>query len=203
MFLFKRPVIHVIFWVMFVLFGSFIFRYQQSFQYLFNSMINVDFKNDIRLISSIQKSHLGIMRMHLGGHASHYKTISDDVPYLLKTPNYILGEGVARYFESLPLDYNWLKNVVIIDTASEKQLVLVCKHIAQIDQLFRCRKLLAMADFEREIYFNPNQNLDELWSKLNLKYLGIDYSFQETAGLCATNKFATSLSCATQNLILA
>jgi len=169
-----------------------------------NAMINVDFKNDIRLISSIQQTHVGMMRMmHLGGHASHYKTISDDVPYLLKTPNYILGEGVARYFESLPLDYNWLKNVVIIDTASEKQLVLVCKHLSQIDQLFRCRKLLAMADFEREIYFNPNQNLDELWSRLNLKYLGIDYSFQKKTGFWAANKFATSLSCTTQNLLLA
>jgi len=64
------------------------------------------------------------------GHASHYKTISDDVPYLLKTPNYILGDGVARYFESLPLNYKWLKNVVNIDTASEKQIVIVCRHLS-------------------------------------------------------------------------
>jgi len=35
MFLLKRPVIHVMFWLNFVLFGSFIFSYQQSFPYLF------------------------------------------------------------------------------------------------------------------------------------------------------------------------
>jgi len=168
------------------------------------SMINVDFKNDIRLISSIQRSHEGMMRMmHLGGHASHYQNISDDVPYLLKTPNYILGEGVARCFENLALDYNWLKNNLLIDTSSEKQLLLVCRHLHQVDRMFRCRKLLAMAEFEREIYDNPNQNLDELWSRLNLKYLGIDYAFQKKAGFWAANKFATSLSCSTHNLILA
>jgi len=169
-----------------------------------NAMINVDFKNDIRLISSIQNTHEGMMKMmHLGGHASHYKTISDDVPYLLKTPNYALGEGVARYFESLASDYNWLKNVVVIDTVAQKQLILICQHLRQVDRLFRCRKLLALADFEREIYVNPDQNLDELWQKLNLKYLGINYSSQKNACLWASNKFATSLSCTTHNLVLA
>ena len=169
-----------------------------------NAMINVDFKNDIRLISSIQNTHDGMMKMmHLGGHASHYKTISDDVPYLLKTPNYALGEGVARYFESLALDYIWLKNIVDIDTSAQKQLVLVCQHLRQVDRLFRCRKLLAMADFEREIYQNPDQNLDVLWQKLNLKYLGMNYSSQKNACIWATNKFATSLSCTTHNLVLA
>jgi len=42
-----------------------------------------------------------------------------------------------------------------------------------------------------------------LWSKLNLKYLGIDFYFQEKAGFWAANKFGKSLSCATQYLILA
>jgi hypothetical protein len=169
-----------------------------------NAMINVDFRNDIRLISSIQNTHEGMMRMmHLGGHASHYKTISDDVPYLLKTPNYVLGEGVARYFESLASDYNWLKNIVVIDTIAQKQLILVCQHLQQVDRLFRCRRLLVMAEFEHEIYSNPAQNLDELWQKLNLKYLGINYSFQKNASFWAVNKFATSLSCTTHNLVLA
>lgn len=35
LFLNKRPVIHLIFWVMFVFIGSFIFSYQQNFPYLF------------------------------------------------------------------------------------------------------------------------------------------------------------------------
>jgi peptidyl-dipeptidase A len=169
-----------------------------------NAMINIDFKNDIRLISSIQNTYEGMTRMmHLGGHASHYKTISDDVPYLLKTPNYVLGEGVARYFESLASDYNWLKDIVVVDTTAQKQLVLVCRHLQQVDRLFRCRRLLVMAEFEREIYSNPAQNLDELWQKLNLKYLGINYSFQKSASFWAVNKFATSLSCTTHNLVLA
>jgi sensor histidine kinase YesM len=35
MFLIKRPVIHIVFWMLFVLCGSFIFSYRQSFPYMF------------------------------------------------------------------------------------------------------------------------------------------------------------------------
>lgn len=168
------------------------------------AMINVDFKNDIRLISSIQKTHEGMVRMmHLGGHAAHYKSISDQVPYLLKTPNYALGEGVARYYESLASNYNWLKSTVLPDTVHQKQLILVCEHLLQVDRLFRCRRLLAMAHFEREIYQNPNQNLDNLWYEVNLKYLGLNYEKDKNFGSWAANKFSTSLSCNTHNLVLA
>jgi peptidyl-dipeptidase A len=168
------------------------------------AMINVDFKNDIRLISSIQHTHEGMVRMmHLGGHASHYKSISDQVPYLLKTPNYALGEGVARYYESLASNYNWLKSAVLADTVHQKQLLLVCEHLLQVDRLFRCRRLLTMAHFEREIYRNPSQNLDKLWYDLNLKYMGLNYDSLENSSSWAANKFATSLACNTHNLVLA
>lgn len=168
------------------------------------AMINVDFRNDIRLISSIQHTHEGMIRMmHLGGHASHYKSISEKVPYLLKTPNYALGEGVARYFESLASNYSWLKNAVLTDTVKDNQLIIVCEHLQKVDRLFRCRRLLVMAQFEREIYRNPDQDLDLLWSELNNRLMGMDYSSSQGSGSWATSKFATSLACNTHNLVLA
>jgi len=168
------------------------------------AMINVDFKNDIRLISSIQNTHEGMVRMmHLGGHASHYNSISDRIPYLLKTPNYVLGEGIAKYFETLASDYGWLKNNVVIDTVMQKRLILVCQHLHQIDQLFRCRKLLVLADFEREIYRNPDQDLDDLWLRLNSKYLGVNYPIEKNASFWAASKYATGFSCTIHNLVLA
>lgn len=168
------------------------------------AMINVDFKNDIRLISSIQNTHEGMVRMmHLGGHASHYNSISDRIPYLLKTPNYALGEGIAKYFETLASDYGWLKNMVEVDTDMQKQLILVCQHLHQVDQLFRCRKQLVFANFEREIYQNPDQDLDDLWRRLNAKYLGVNYPVEKDAGFWAANKYATSLSCTIHSIVLA
>lgn len=168
------------------------------------AMINVDFKNDIRLISGIQHTHNGMWRMmHLGGHASHYNNISDDLPYLLKTPKPLIYEGVARYFENLATDYNWLKIELNLKENDQKQLVLICQQMQQVDRLFRCRKLLALADFEQQIYRNPDQDLDSLWYKLNLNYMGVSYPAEKTSGIWAANKFATSLSCTTHDFLLA
>ena len=168
------------------------------------AMINIDFKNDIRLIAGIRNTHEGMIRMmHLGGHASHYTSISDQVPYLLKTPNSVLSEGIARYFENLASDYNWLKNEVNINSKLQKRIVLVCQHLRQVDRLFRCRKLLAMAEFEREIYMNPDQDLDLLWHNLNIKYLGLNFPIEDKASYWATNKFASNLTCTIHNLVLA
>jgi len=168
------------------------------------AMINVDFKNDIRLISGIQNSHNGMYRMmHLGGHASHYNSIPDDIPYLLKTPIPVIYEGIARYFENLASDFSWLKNELNFNEENQKEIVVVCQHLQQVDQLFRCRKLLVLSDFEQKIYRNPYQDLDSLWYQLNLKYLGISYPDEKNSGVWAANKFATSLSCSIHNVLLA
>lgn len=169
-----------------------------------NAMINVDFKNDIRLISGIQHTHSGMWKMmHLGGHASHYTSIADDIPYLLKTPIPVIYEGVARYFESLATDCNWLKTEMPLHQTGPDQLLQACRRMQQVTNLFRCRKLLVLACFEREIYRNPDQDPDLLWQKLNLDYLGIDYPAEKCKGYWASNKYSTSLSCTTHNFVLA
>lgn len=168
------------------------------------AMINVDFRNDIRLIAGIENSFDGMFRMmHLGGHAAHYKNISDDIPYLLKTPNSIVGEGIAHYFGNLASDYHWLKNEVKLDESKQNEFVMVCQHMQQVDRLFRCRKLLVNAEFEREMYQNPDQDLDSLWFDLNLRYLGFRYPDEKNACYWATNKFNVSLGCIVHNLVLA
>jgi peptidyl-dipeptidase A len=168
------------------------------------AMINVDFRNDIRLIAGIRNSYDGMYRMmHLGGHASHYKNISNDIPYLIRTPIAAIYEGVARYFENLASDYDWLKDEFPDQVKKQKQIVLVCQHLHQVDRLFRCRKLLALAEFEREIYQSPNQDLDLLWHDLNLKYLGQNYPAEKESGFWATSKYNISMSCYVHNLVLA
>ena len=168
------------------------------------AMINIDFKNDIRLIAGITQTYDGMCRMmHLGGHASEYKSISDDIPYLLKTPNTVIVEGIGRYFENLASDYNWLKREIPIAGKVQDQVALICRHMHQVDRLLRCRKLMAMAEFEREMYHNPDQDLDLLWQEVNRKYLGIIYPAGKKSSYWAANKFGASLSCSIHNFVLA
>ncbi|MFY9153628.1 MAG: hypothetical protein WAO52_16540 [Prolixibacteraceae bacterium] len=168
------------------------------------AMINVDFKNDIRLIAGIRHSYDGMYRMmHLGGHASHYKSISDRVPYLIKAPPAVIYEGVSRCFENLASNYDWLNEEIPITDEKQKQIVLICQHIHQVDRMFRCRIQLLMSEFEREIYRNPDQDLDVLWQNMNLKYLGIKYPEKINDSYWASGKFSTNLACNVHNFVLA
>jgi peptidyl-dipeptidase A len=60
-----------------------------------------------------------------------------------------------------------------------------------------------MAEFEREIYQNPNQDLDLLWYNLNLKFLGQKYPLEIGTSYWASLKLSVNLSCSMHNFVLA
>ena len=169
-----------------------------------DATIVIDFRNDIRIIGGITNTFDGLTKiLHEGGHATHYKNISDDVPYLLKGPSLFIAEGIASYFSKMAYDSLWLGQEVSCGEKTKSQIALICRHFRQIDQLFRIRKQMVFAEFEREIYASPDQDLDLLWNDLNLKYLGINYPKENGTCFWAANKYFTSLSCNIQNYIVA
>jgi len=164
----------------------------------------IDFRTDIRIIGGIRNTFEGLTKiLHEGGHATHYKNIDDDVPYLLKGPSSFIAEGIASYFSNMALDSSWLSKEVICDDKTKNQIALICRHFRQVDQLFRIRKQMVFAVFEREIYASPDQDLDLLWHDLNLKFLGINFPTERGTCFWAANKYFTSLSCNVQNYVVA
>lgn len=169
-----------------------------------DATIIIDFKNDIRIIGGITNTFDGLTKiLHEGAHASHYKNISDDLPYLLKGPSLFISEGIASYFTKMAYDSAWLCRETSCDEKTKRQIALICRHFRQVDQLFGIRKQMVFAEFEREIYTSPDQDMDLLWHELNLKYLGINYPKEKGTCFWATNKYFTSLSCNVQNYIVA
>jgi len=169
-----------------------------------DATIIIDFGTDIRIIGGITNTFDGLTKiLHEGAHATHYKNVSDDVPYLLKGPSLFIAEGVASYFSNMAYDSLWLSGEVSCDEKTKNQIAMICQHFHQVDQLFRIRKQMVFAEFEQEIYASPDQDLDLLWHDLNLKYLGINYPKEKGTCFWAANKYFTSLSCNVQNYIVA
>lgn len=168
------------------------------------NIFNVDFKNDLRMMSTIQENSDGMRKiMHLCGHASHFKNISDNVPYLLKDPNSVVAEGIASFFENMTMNNLWLNSEFDMDSVRNREYKLLCMHFMQVDRLYRLRRLLVKAVFEREIYRNPDQNLGALWYRLNEQYLGIRPPKDQNATDWATTSYFTSFSCSVHNFVLA
>jgi peptidyl-dipeptidase A len=169
-----------------------------------DATIIIDFKNDIRMIGGITNTFDGLSKiLHEGGHASHYKNISDNLPYLLKGPSLFISEGIASYFANLATDSLWLSKEISSNEKTKRQIALFCRHFRQVDQLFKIRRQMVFAEFEREIYTSPDQDLDLLWHQLNLKYLGINYPEEKGTCFWATNKYLASLSCNIQSYVVA
>jgi peptidyl-dipeptidase A len=168
------------------------------------SVYNIDFSKDIRMMSTIYSNTEGMKKMmHLCGHASHMTNIRENIPYLLKDPNSVVTEGIASFFENLPSNSSWLKGEFGLDEASNQEFRLLCMHYLQVDRLFRFRRLLVKSLFEREIYRDPDQNLGELWYRLNEKYLGITPPNDPEPSDWATSGYFTSFSCTVHNFVLA
>jgi len=169
-----------------------------------DATIVIEFGTDIRIISRVTNNFDGLAKiLHEGAHAAHYKHIDDDLPYLLKGPSLFIVEGIASYFMSMANASLWLCQQVSCDAKTKDQLAMICQHFRQVDQLFRIRKQMVYAEFEREIYTSPNQDLNLLWHDLNLKYMGINYPVEDEDYYWATNRYTASLSCNVQNYIVA
>ena len=168
------------------------------------NIFNIDFRNDLRMMATISNNMDGMRKMmHLCGHASHFKNISDTIPYLLKDPNAVVAEGIASFFENMVSNNLWLKCEFDLDSITSKEYQLVCMHFIQVDRLFRFRRLLVKSVFEREIYSDPDQNLGDLWYRLNEKYLGILPPDDQNTTDWATTSYFTSFSCSVHNYVLA
>ena len=109
--------------------------------------------------------------LHELGHSVYSsKNIPASVPYVLRSESHILTtEGIAMLFERFSKDADWLQAMGVhvpdpaaFDRAGAKMLrakLLVFSRWCQV--MFR---------FEKALYDNPDQNLNDLWWNLVEKY---------------------------------
>lgn len=131
-------------------------------------VINMDSRYDVRIYSNSAPNLLSIISLlHEIGHALYFLSVDDDIPFILREPNNAMNEGVGFMFQSL----------IINDPELRKQLKLPCpeqtyfKTITLPYMLFTTRDLLVRAELEKQIFKNPDQDLNKLFWELKKKYL--------------------------------
>jgi peptidyl-dipeptidase A len=133
---------------------------------------DIDRKGDVRVLANIVPNEYWMATMlHELGHAVYTsKYIPMELPYLLRVNSHILTtEGVAMMFERFATDANWLAayGVKIEDPAT----FATASHRMRRDKLLIfSRWCQVMLRFEKEMYANPDQDLNKLWWDLVEKY---------------------------------
>lgn len=131
-------------------------------------------EGDVRVLVNIVPGEEWLSTMiHELGHAVYSKYIPKTLPYALRDASHPLTtEGIAMMFERFPGNTKWLAamNVDVPDPVAFAKATAKSR---------RCRLLIfsrwcqVIFRFEKELYANPDQDLNRLWWDLVEKYQDI------------------------------
>ena len=133
---------------------------------------NIDRNGDIRILANMRDDSYWMETiLHELGHAVYDKYIDRSLPYLLRSyPHLCTTEASAMYFGRLSQDPLWMKEALGLSDEEVKSISRMIRKSLRMKQLVFARWCQTMFRFERELYRNPDQDLNKLWWDIVEKY---------------------------------
>jgi peptidyl-dipeptidase A len=136
---------------------------------------DIDREGDVRVLANIVPNEYWMATMlHELGHAVYSsKNIPQSMPYVLRTDSHILAtEGVAMMFERFSKNGDWLV-AMGVEVPDVKAFNEAGARMRRDQLLIFSRWCQVMLRFEKQMYENPEQDLNRLWWDLVEKYQGL------------------------------
>lgn len=134
--------------------------------------IDIDNLGDVRVLCNIKPnaSWMGTM-LHEFGHANYDKYIDQQLPYSLRNPAHTFTtEAIAMFFGRMSSNADFLIKMKLTDTADAAKVANESFKVLRLEQLTFSRWAQVMYRFEKSLYENPDQDLNNLWWDLVEKY---------------------------------
>ncbi len=125
----------------------------------------VDRGADIRVLCNIKSNEqwMGTM-LHEFGHAVYDRYLDPNLPWLLRQPAHTLTtEASAMLFGRLSRNAAWLERYAGVPAAEARPAAAATSRATRSQLLVMTRWCLVMANMERALYRDPEQDLDGLW----------------------------------------
>ena len=129
---------------------------------------DIDRQGDIRVLCNIvEDSYWMETNLHEFGHAAYFKYIDANLPFLLRNASHTLTtESIAMLFGKMGKDPRWLKRFLQVDETAVNELAPELEKFQQLQMLIAARWIITFVFFEKELYENPDQDLNALWWKI-------------------------------------
>jgi peptidyl-dipeptidase A len=127
--------------------------------------ISINKEGDVRVLANIRKNMrwAGTM-LHEYGHAVYDKYIDKSLPIILREPSHIFTtEAVAMFFERMARDAEWYKKIVGVSDSVFKEMKPRLKKLLKSQLMITARWVMTFVFFEKELYENPDYDLNNLW----------------------------------------
>ncbi len=133
---------------------------------------DIDREGDVRVLCNITNNEYWMeVILHELGHAVYDKYHDPKVPFLLRRPAHVFTtEAIAMFFGRLSRNPAWMQQMLGLTDRQRAEIEKVSGKYAQLKQLIFARWDMVMYNFEKQLYANPEQDLNSLWWQLVEKY---------------------------------
>jgi len=133
---------------------------------------DIDRAGDVRVLANLKNDEYWMNTiLHELGHAVYDKYIDRTLPFLLREPAHTFTtEAIAMLFGRLSRNPAWLREMLDLDEATVAKLAREIRRSQRAQQLIFSRWCQVMVRFERELYEDPEQDLNTLWWDLVERY---------------------------------
>ena len=140
-----------------------LFERPQKDQHAF--CIHVDRKGDVRVLANTKPTRRWMETLlHEYGHAVYDKYLDASLPFLLRTPSHLITtEAIAMLMGRLARNASWLDKVFDLAPGQMAAITTETNESFRLRMLIFVRWAMVMIHFERELYRDPNQDVNALW----------------------------------------
>jgi len=133
---------------------------------------DIDRQGDVRILCNLKNNQQWMDTiLHELGHAVYDFYHDPEVPYLLREPAHAFStEAVAMFFGRLSRNACWMQQMMNLTDARRAEIETVSRNFSQLQQLVFARWTLVMYNFEKQLYADPDQDLNALWWQMVEKY---------------------------------
>ncbi len=133
---------------------------------------DIDREGDVRILCNLVNNETWMETLlHELGHGVYDLYHDPEAPYLLREPAHAFTtEAIAMLFGRLSRDPAWMQAMLNLSDTQTAEIAAVSGKYAQLKQLIFARWAMVMYFFEKQLYADPDQDLDALWWDLVEKY---------------------------------
>ncbi len=133
---------------------------------------SMDRRGHVRVLCNLQNTERWVETFqHELGHALYSKYHDLNEPYLLREPAHsFTTEAAATFFGRNSLNSNWMKAMLNLSDEERDNIERSARKYRQFQATLFSRWALVMYNFEKQLYANPDQDLNNLWWQLVEKY---------------------------------
>ena len=133
---------------------------------------DIDREGDVRILCNLADNEYWMETiLHELGHAVYDKYHDPKVPFLLRRPVHAFTtEAVAMFFGRLSRNPAWMQKMLGLSDHQREEIEEVSGKYAQLKQIIFARWAMVMYNFEKELYADPEQDLNALWWQMVEKY---------------------------------